>query len=49
MKKAISHIFKIAKSMSGKPVVIRTADIGGDKLPDSFGINSESLERALGN
>lgn len=37
---------KIAKSMSGKPVVIRTADIGGDKLPDSFGINSESLERS---
>jgi phosphotransferase system enzyme I (PtsI) len=37
---------KIAKEMSGKPVVIRTADIGGDKLPDSLGINTESLERS---
>ncbi|MDQ2086676.1 phosphoenolpyruvate--protein phosphotransferase [Herbivorax sp. ANBcel31] len=37
---------KIAKDMSKKPVVIRTADIGGDKIPDSLGINSESLKRS---
>ncbi|HHX18207.1 MAG TPA: phosphoenolpyruvate--protein phosphotransferase [Clostridium sp.] len=37
---------KIAKDMLGKPVVIRTADIGGDKLPDSLGINPESLEKS---
>lgn len=37
---------KIAKDMSEKPVVIRTADIGGDKLPDFLGINTESLERS---
>lgn len=37
---------KIAKDMSGKPVIIRTADIGGDKLPDSLGINLESLKRS---
>src|SRR5690606_27200833 len=34
------------KDMSEKPVVIRTADIGGDKLPDFLGINTESLERS---
>ena len=37
---------KIAKDMLGKPVVIRTADIGGDKLPDSLGINPESLDKS---
>ncbi|TYQ17667.1 UNVERIFIED_CONTAM: phosphotransferase system enzyme I (PtsI) [Acetivibrio alkalicellulosi] len=37
---------KIAKDMAGKPVVIRTADVGGDKVPESLGINSESLKRS---
>lgn len=37
---------KIAKEISGKPVVIRTADIGGDKVPGALGINDQSLSRS---
>lgn len=37
---------KIARDMSGKPVVIRTADIGGDKVPGALGINDQSLSRS---
>lgn len=37
---------KMAKDMGNKPVVIRTADIGGDKMPGFLGINPESLRRS---
>lgn len=37
---------KIARDMANKPVVIRTADIGGDKMPDTLGINEQSLSRS---
>ncbi|GAE87414.1 phosphoenolpyruvate-protein phosphotransferase of PTS system [Acetivibrio straminisolvens JCM 21531] len=37
---------KIAKDIAGKPVVIRTADIGGDKVPGALGINDQSLSRS---
>ncbi|ADU73416.1 MAG TPA: phosphoenolpyruvate--protein phosphotransferase [Hungateiclostridium thermocellum] len=37
---------KIAKDLDGKPVVIRTADIGGDKVPQALAINDQSLSRS---
>jgi len=33
--------------LDGKPVVIRTADIGGDKVPQALAINDQSLSRSV--
>jgi phosphotransferase system enzyme I (PtsI) len=36
---------KMVMDMGNKPVIIRTADIGGDKVPGLLGINDKSLSR----
>lgn len=43
-KKQFSIYSRIAKGMDNKVVVLRTVDIGGDKLPDMLSLNSEASQ-----
>jgi phosphotransferase system enzyme I (PtsI) len=37
----------IVRGMEGRPVVIRTLDIGGDKAPGTLGLNAQSIRESL--
>ena len=46
-KRQFSIYSKILRDMGQKPVVIRTADIGGDKLPGNLSLSFGTIERSI--